>query len=269
VIARAAIPALNPSESLTAPAPGAPDGRACARSDTTARQRPSGGCLARSARPRWRYVPPGRVRSGLHPDPCGQTSCRSRLGTIKHDGYRLQVRRAGTLVRLFTRYGFDWSVRYFAISAASAKLAAQSFTLDGEAVVCGRDGAAIFKGIHRQGDSEAMLYAFDLLELDGDDLRGAAAARPEEAAGEARRQASSSASIPTRMASPSSVGDEFGQHNPQRCTESNQNYGARERFNVEPRRREVCESFGRRNPRADDVSGRLLWWPPIARPKRS
>jgi len=57
---------------------------------------------------------------------------------IKHDGYRLQVRRAGTAVRLFTRRGFDWSGRYPAISAAAAKLSADSFTLDGEAVVAGR-----------------------------------------------------------------------------------------------------------------------------------
>jgi bifunctional non-homologous end joining protein LigD len=48
-----------------------------------------------------------------------------------------------------------------------------SFTLDGEACVCGPDGVAIFDGLHRRGTvSEAMLYAFDLLELDGEDLRG-------------------------------------------------------------------------------------------------
>jgi bifunctional non-homologous end joining protein LigD len=46
------------------------------------------------------------------------------------------------------------------------------FTLDGEAVVCGPDGVAIFDALHRHGTvSEAMLYAFDLLELDGQDLR--------------------------------------------------------------------------------------------------
>jgi hypothetical protein len=45
--------------------------------------------------------------------------------------------------------------------------------LDGEAVVCGPDGVAIFDALHRRGTvSEAMLYAFDLLELDGEDLRG-------------------------------------------------------------------------------------------------
>jgi bifunctional non-homologous end joining protein LigD len=45
-------------------------------------------------------------------------------------------------------------------------------TIDGEAVVCGPDGIAIFDALHRRGTvSEAMRYAFDLLELDGEDLR--------------------------------------------------------------------------------------------------
>jgi bifunctional non-homologous end joining protein LigD len=92
---------------------------------------------------------------------------------IKPDGYRLQVRRDGDVVRLFTRRGYDWSGRYPAIVLAAMRLRrARSFTLDGEAVVCGPDGIAIFDALHRYGTvSEAMLYAFDLLELDGEDLR--------------------------------------------------------------------------------------------------
>jgi bifunctional non-homologous end joining protein LigD len=92
---------------------------------------------------------------------------------IKHDGYRLQVRRVGDQVRLFTRRGYDWSGRYPAIAVTATLLRAKSFTLDGEAVVCGPDGVAIFDALHRRGTvTEAMLYAFDLLELDGEDLRG-------------------------------------------------------------------------------------------------
>jgi bifunctional non-homologous end joining protein LigD len=91
---------------------------------------------------------------------------------IKHDGYRLQVRREGDVVRLFTRRGYDWSARYPGIVATATQLRATSFTLGGEAVVCGPDGVAIFDALHRRGTvSEAMLYAFDLLELDGEDLR--------------------------------------------------------------------------------------------------
>jgi ATP-dependent DNA ligase len=51
-------------------------------------------------------------------------------------------------------------------------LPTKSFTLDGEAVVCGEDGIAIFEDLHRRGIvSDAMLYAFDLLEFGGEDLR--------------------------------------------------------------------------------------------------
>ena len=91
---------------------------------------------------------------------------------IKHDGYRLIVRRDGDTVRLFTRRGYDRSGRYPAIARAAAKLRAKSFTMDGEAAVCGPDGIAVFAALHRRATvTEAMLYAFDLLELDGADLR--------------------------------------------------------------------------------------------------
>jgi bifunctional non-homologous end joining protein LigD len=121
---------------------------------------------------------PISARSGFIP-PCIPTraykvpSGPGWVHEIKHDGYRLQVRRDGEAVRLFTRRGYDWTERYPAIAAAAAKVRAQSFTLDGEAVVCGADGIAVFDALHRRGTvSEAMLYAFDLLELDGEDLRG-------------------------------------------------------------------------------------------------
>jgi bifunctional non-homologous end joining protein LigD len=97
---------------------------------------------------------------------------RDWVHEIKHDGYRLIVRRDGDTVRLFTRRGYDWTARYPAIAATAVQLRARSFTLDGEACVCGPDGVAIFDALHRHGTvSDAMLYAFDLLELDGEDVR--------------------------------------------------------------------------------------------------
>jgi bifunctional non-homologous end joining protein LigD len=91
---------------------------------------------------------------------------------VKHDGYRLIVRRDGEAVRLFTRRGYDWTGRYPAIAGAAAKIRAQSFTFDGEAVVCGEDGVAVFDAFHRHGTVRAaILQAFDLLELNGEDLR--------------------------------------------------------------------------------------------------
>jgi hypothetical protein len=66
----------------------------------------------------------------------------------------------------------DWSKRYPAIARTAAALRCTSFTIDGEAVVCGADGVALFNPLHRRGTvSEAMMYAFDLLELDAKDLR--------------------------------------------------------------------------------------------------
>jgi bifunctional non-homologous end joining protein LigD len=83
------------------------------------------------------------------------------------------VRRDGDVVRLFTRRGYDWSGRYPAIVLAAMRLRrARSFTLDGEAVVCGPDGIAIFDALHHHGTvSEAMMSAVDLLELDGEYLQ--------------------------------------------------------------------------------------------------
>jgi bifunctional non-homologous end joining protein LigD len=97
------------------------------------------------------------------------------VNEIKHDGYRLQVRRDGDFVRLFTRRGYDWTDRYPAIAGTAAMLRlsrARSFTLDGEAVAAGADGVAVFDALHRcRKVTDAMLYAFDLLELNGEDLR--------------------------------------------------------------------------------------------------
>jgi len=119
-----------------------------------------------------------RIRTDGFVDPCIPSrapkppSGPGWVHEIKHDGYRLIVRREGTVVRLFTRRGHDWTDRYPAIAAAAAKLRAKSFTLDGEAVVAGADGVAIFDALHRRGlVSQAILQAFDLLEFNGDDYR--------------------------------------------------------------------------------------------------
>jgi bifunctional non-homologous end joining protein LigD len=91
---------------------------------------------------------------------------------IKHDGYRMLVRRDGGHVRLFSRKAVDWTARLPAIAHGAALLKAKSFTIDGEAVVVGPDGITDFEALRRRGAGEvAVLYAFDLMELDGDDLR--------------------------------------------------------------------------------------------------
>src|SRR5713101_4607335 len=94
------------------------------------------------------------------------------LHEIKHDGYRLIVVRDGAHVRLFTRNGHDWTGRYPLIVEAALKNRQTSFVIDGEAVLLGVDGVSDFNGLHsRRHDDEVQLYAFDILALDGEDLR--------------------------------------------------------------------------------------------------
>jgi bifunctional non-homologous end joining protein LigD len=92
---------------------------------------------------------------------------------IKHDGYRLMVCRDRDRVRCFTKGGHDWADRFPAIVDAALRIKAQSFLIDGEVVVIARDdGTPGFHALRsRRRGSEAVLFAFDLIEHDGGDLR--------------------------------------------------------------------------------------------------
>jgi bifunctional non-homologous end joining protein LigD len=91
---------------------------------------------------------------------------------IKHDCYRLIVQREGKRVRLFTRNGHDWTDRYPLIAEAALRNRSSSLVIDGEAVLLGVDGISDFNGLHsRRHDDEVQLYAFDVLALEGEDLR--------------------------------------------------------------------------------------------------
>jgi bifunctional non-homologous end joining protein LigD len=92
---------------------------------------------------------------------------------VKYDGYRMMARQDGNGIRLLTRNGNDWSERLPAVVAAVNLLKVKSCLIDGEAVVCDEQGLAVFKLLRSGGrvKRDAHLIAFDLLELDGQDLR--------------------------------------------------------------------------------------------------
>ena len=91
---------------------------------------------------------------------------------MKHDGYRMLVIREDGRVRLLSRNGTDWTKRYPWIAEAALKNWQKRFVIDGEAVILGVDGVSDFNALHsRQYDHEVQLYAFDILALDGEDLR--------------------------------------------------------------------------------------------------
>jgi len=94
------------------------------------------------------------------------------LHEIKHDGFRIIARKDGPRVRLYSRPGNDLTDRFPLIVEALARLRSRSCILDGEAVCCDNEGMPNFERIrYRRHDASVFLYAFDLIELNGDDLR--------------------------------------------------------------------------------------------------
>jgi bifunctional non-homologous end joining protein LigD len=93
---------------------------------------------------------------------------------IKNDGYRMMVRRDNARIRLLTRNGYEWTDRFPLVAAAVNLLKLRSCLIDGEIGACDADGLTVFEMLRRgpRTNRLAILYAFDLLELDGVDLRG-------------------------------------------------------------------------------------------------
>jgi bifunctional non-homologous end joining protein LigD len=113
------------------------------------------------------FIAPCLPSRAEHP-PCGP----GWFHEIKHDGFRMMVCRNVAGVRLLTRNGIDWTERYPQISAAAAALQVRSFLIDGEAVACDRDGMPSFDRLrYRRQDGTVFLFAFDLIEFNGQDLR--------------------------------------------------------------------------------------------------
>jgi bifunctional non-homologous end joining protein LigD len=91
---------------------------------------------------------------------------------IKHDGFRLFAHRDAAGLRLLTRHGTNFTDRFRPIVAAVAALRARSCLIDGEAIACDESGAASFQMLHqRRQEASVILCAFDVLELDGRDMR--------------------------------------------------------------------------------------------------
>jgi bifunctional non-homologous end joining protein LigD len=107
---------------------------------------------------------------------------RAYLYEIKYDGYRILAVKAGDEVRLITRGGHDWTHRFAVIPPAVRALAAREAVIDGEACVVDDAGRPSLPALQawlsgerppEQGKATLAYVAFDLLWLDGRDLRGA------------------------------------------------------------------------------------------------
>jgi len=116
-----------------------------------------------------RFIPP-QLATSVDQPPEGS----DWIHEIKHDGYRCQVLLERGQVRVFTRNGHDWTDRYPSIVLAAANLRCKSAIIDGEAIVQNGEGASDFEALSvamRWRPNSIILYAFDIMHLNGRDLR--------------------------------------------------------------------------------------------------
>src|SRR5262245_50275911 len=117
-------------------------------------------------------LPPGFIPPCLPTKAAARPSGEAWRHEIKHDGFRVIARKDGDRVRLYSRPGNDLTDRFSLIVAAMASLRTRSCVIDGEAVCCDDSGVPSFDRIrYRRHDASVFLYAFDLIELNGDDLQ--------------------------------------------------------------------------------------------------
>jgi bifunctional non-homologous end joining protein LigD len=98
------------------------------------------------------------------------------LHEVKFDGYRIQAHLASGKVKLLTRKGLDWTEKFGKpIADALARLDCEDAVIDGEIVVLADNGVASFSALQAalsgKQTEKMIFYVFDLLHLDGQDLR--------------------------------------------------------------------------------------------------
>jgi len=96
-------------------------------------------------------------------------------GYTRFDGYRVQVHLANEAIKVFTRRGNDWTKRFCKIADDAWHISAGSAIIDGEVVVPSENGTTDFAVLQNElkgKSTKIVLVAFDLLYLNGYDLRG-------------------------------------------------------------------------------------------------
>jgi bifunctional non-homologous end joining protein LigD len=89
---------------------------------------------------------------------------------VKHDGYRM-LSRADAKPRIWSRWGLSWTHSFPSITASLRTLDRVAL-IDGEAVCQFEDGHSDFHALAGdEGCAQAVLWAFDLLMIDGEDIR--------------------------------------------------------------------------------------------------
>jgi bifunctional non-homologous end joining protein LigD len=129
--------------------------------------------LWRISSPRFRRSPPAGFVVPCNP----RFAARPPTGLdwlheVKHDGFRILARKQGERVALWTRRGTDYTEKLPRIAEAVRGLGADEAMIDGEAVVLRPDGSSDFEALlTKRGTERACYFVFDLLRLEGADIR--------------------------------------------------------------------------------------------------
>ncbi|MBI0476204.1 DNA ligase D [Sphingomonas sp. MA1305] len=93
------------------------------------------------------------------------------LHEVKYDGYRALIAVANGVAKIYTRNGLDWTDKFARIAEAAGAIPGSAL-IDGE-IVAFKDGRPDFSTLKDaiSGGGAMTLFAFDLLEADGEDLR--------------------------------------------------------------------------------------------------
>jgi ATP-dependent DNA ligase len=129
--------------------------------------------LWRASPARWLRIPPVGFVRPCEPKPVDRPpGGPGWLHEVKHDGFRIQVRKLGGQAKVWSRRGADFTGRFATIAEAVRGLDVERALIDGEAVVLREDGRSDFGALMtKRGGFMASLVAFDLLRLEGDDWR--------------------------------------------------------------------------------------------------
>ena len=90
---------------------------------------------------------------------------------LKYDGYRALSAVSNQRVAMWTRNALDLSARFPALAQSLGRLVVGDAVIDGEVAILDTAGVSRFEALQQGRKDEAVLFAFDLLRLDGDDLR--------------------------------------------------------------------------------------------------
>ncbi len=167
---RAKKPANKPTKNLArkAATKKSPSTRSRARTSRVTKRRTLPRCAVRGPLPK--FVAPQLARL-LDAVPEGD----AWLHEVKLDGYRMQVRIEGSRVTWTSRNELDWSATFGHFDAEVASLRCESALLDVEVVALRDDGTSSFSDLQaalsEDRIDDLVVYAFDILHLDGSDLR--------------------------------------------------------------------------------------------------